>query len=36
MYTDQFRIEGLVSSPFGKGRKQDIIERIEQVNTCKG
>jgi len=28
MYADQFQIEGLVSSPFGNGRKQDFLNMI--------
>ena len=26
MYSDIFQVEGLVSSPYGKGRKQDLID----------
>lgn len=29
MYSDIFKIEGLVSSPFGNGRKQDILDMID-------
>ncbi|MPR32839.1 nucleoside hydrolase-like domain-containing protein [Salmonirosea aquatica] len=29
MYADQFQIEGLVSSPFGDGRKQNILDIID-------
>ncbi|MDF9800751.1 hypothetical protein OKW21_006014 [Catalinimonas alkaloidigena] len=29
MYADLFQIEGLVSSPFGKGRKKDILDMID-------
>lgn len=29
MYADRFRIEGLVSSPYGKGRKTDILRIID-------
>lgn len=29
MYADQFKIEGLVSSPFGKGRKEDFLRMID-------
>ncbi|MGW8316135.1 MAG: nucleoside hydrolase-like domain-containing protein [Bacteroidales bacterium] len=29
MYADLFRIEGLISSPFGKGRKADILDMID-------
>ncbi|MFO7658024.1 MAG: DUF1593 domain-containing protein [Bacteroidales bacterium] len=29
MYADQFRIEGLISSPFGKGRAKDILDMID-------
>ena len=28
MYSDLFQIEGLISSPFGKGRKKDLLEMI--------
>ncbi|MEZ5044777.1 MAG: DUF1593 domain-containing protein [Saprospiraceae bacterium] len=28
MYADLFQIEGLVSSPFGKGRKKDLLDMI--------
>lgn len=28
MYSDSFKIEGLVSSPFGNGQKQDILDII--------
>lgn len=28
MYADQFQIEGLVSSPFGNGRKKNILDMI--------
>lgn len=28
MYADCFRIEGLISSPFGDGRKQDLLDMI--------
>lgn len=28
MYADLFQIEGLISSPFGKGRKKDILDMI--------
>jgi hypothetical protein len=29
MYSDLFQIEGLISSPFGKGRKKDILYMID-------
>ncbi len=29
MYADRFQIEGLVSSPFGDGRKQNILDMID-------
>jgi hypothetical protein len=29
MYADLFQIEGLVSSPFGNGRKKDILDMID-------
>jgi hypothetical protein len=29
MYADQFEIEGLISSPFGAGRKKDILDIID-------
>lgn len=29
MYADHFQIEGLVSSPFGNGRKKDLLDMIE-------
>jgi hypothetical protein len=29
MYSDRFNVEGLISSPFGKGRKKDILEMID-------
>lgn len=29
MYANQFQIEGLISSPFGNGRKQNILEMID-------
>jgi hypothetical protein len=29
MYADRFQIEGLVSSPFGNGRKKDILSMID-------
>lgn len=29
MYSDLFQIEGLVSSPFGKGRKIDLLDMID-------
>lgn len=29
MYADQFKIEGLVSSPFGNGRKKDFLNMID-------
>lgn len=29
MYANQFQIEGLVSSPFGNGRKKNILDMIE-------
>lgn len=29
MYSDLFRIEGLVSSPYGKGRKKDLLAMID-------
>lgn len=29
MYSDLFQIEGLVSSPFGKGRKKDLLDMID-------
>lgn len=29
MYADLFQIEGLISSPFGEGRKQDLLDMIE-------
>ena len=29
MYADLFQIEGLVSSPYGKGRKTDILDMID-------
>jgi hypothetical protein len=29
MYADQFQIEGLVSSPFGNGRKKHILDIID-------
>ena len=29
MYADRFQIEGLVSSPFGEGRKEDILDMID-------
>lgn len=29
MYFDLFQIEGLVSSPYGKGRKKDILDMID-------
>ncbi|MPR37335.1 DUF1593 domain-containing protein [Cytophagaceae bacterium SJW1-29] len=29
MYADRFQIEGLVSSPFGNGRKKDILDIID-------
>ena len=28
MYSDLFKIEGLISSPFGKGRKKDLLDMI--------
>lgn len=28
MYSDLFKIEGLISSPFGNGKKQDILDMI--------
>lgn len=28
MYADQFQLEGLVSSPYGQGRKQDLLDMI--------
>ena len=28
MYADQFKIEGLIASPFGKGRKDDFVKII--------
>lgn len=32
MYADHFRIEGLVSSPFGGGRKEDFLNIINQYS----
>ena len=29
MYSDLFQIEGLISSPFGKGRKKDLLDMID-------
>jgi hypothetical protein len=29
MYADLFQIEGLISSPFGEGRKQDLLDMID-------
>ena len=29
MYSDLFEIEGLISSPFGKGRKKDLLNMID-------
>ena len=29
MYSDLFQIEGLISSPFGKGRKKDLLNMID-------
>jgi hypothetical protein len=29
MYADLFRIEGLISSPYGKGRKENILDMID-------
>lgn len=29
MYADLFQIEGLVSSPYGKGRKKDLLDMID-------
>ena len=29
MYSDLFDIEGLISSPFGKGRKNDLLNMID-------
>ena len=29
MYADLFQIEGLISSPYGKGRKENILEMID-------
>ncbi|MBO0950522.1 nucleoside hydrolase-like domain-containing protein [Fibrella forsythiae] len=29
MYADRFQIEGLVASPYGKGRKKDILDMID-------
>src|SRR5690606_36698291 len=34
MYSDRFEIEGLISSPFGKGRKKDIPEMIDLYEEC--
>ena len=29
MYSDLFQIEGLISSPFGKGRRKDLLDMID-------
>ncbi len=29
MYSNQFQIEGIISSPFGAGRKKDILDIID-------
>lgn len=29
MYSDRFQVEGLIASPYGKGRKQDILNIID-------
>ncbi|MFY0688571.1 MAG: DUF1593 domain-containing protein [Cyclobacteriaceae bacterium] len=29
MYLDQYQLEGLISSPYGPGRKQDILDMID-------
>jgi hypothetical protein len=29
MHSDLFQIEGLISSPFGKGRKKDLLDMID-------
>jgi hypothetical protein len=29
MYSDLFQIEGLISSPYGKGRKKDLLDMID-------
>lgn len=33
MYSDNFQIEGLVSSPYGKGRKSDFLRMIDLYAT---
>lgn len=29
MYSDLFQVEGLISSPFGKGRRKDLLGMID-------
>lgn len=36
MYADLFRIEGLISSPFGDGRKQDLQDMIDLYDEDLG